>query len=53
MDGSVETHFAGTPEACRQMISWLERGPVGSRVDRVDATDRPLTRNPDSFEIIA
>ncbi len=53
MDGTVEVHFAGGDEARRHMTEWLERGPVGARVERVETTDRPLTRSHEGFEIIA
>ena len=41
-DGTVEVWAEGTKPSLDALTSQLETGPVGSRVDRVDA-DRPET----------
>ncbi|MBN1686755.1 MAG: acylphosphatase [Spirochaetales bacterium] len=35
-DGTVETHFEGDASQAEDFLSWLRRGPTGSRVLRVD-----------------
>jgi acylphosphatase len=39
-DGTVETHFEGTPVKTADFLSWLHKGPPGARVLRVD--NRPV-----------
>lgn len=36
-DGSVEVFAQGKPDAVSKLHSWLQKGPPGARVDRVDA----------------
>lgn len=35
-DGGVEAHVEGHPDRVEELLGWLEMGPVGARVDRVD-----------------
>lgn len=35
-DGRVEARVEGEPEALDAMLAWIERGPVGARVDGVE-----------------
>ena len=35
-DGSVEAHCEGDPDRVEELLGWLEMGPAGARVDRVD-----------------
>ena len=42
-DGTVETHFEGSPERAGEFISWLRQGPPGARVTRVDKQAVPPT----------
>jgi acylphosphatase len=35
-DGGVETHAEGHPDRVEEFLGWLELGPAGARVDRVD-----------------
>jgi acylphosphatase len=37
-DGTVEVDAAGAEGALRDFAAWLDRGPRGARVDRVEAT---------------
>jgi acylphosphatase len=49
-DGTVETVVEGEDEAVRRYFERLRKGPLGSRVDAVDATDTAEQGLP-SFEI--
>ena len=40
-DGSVEAVFEGEPDAVEAMTVWCRRGPLGARVDGVEAADEP------------
>ncbi len=35
-DGSVETRAEGPEDRLREFLEWLQRGPEGARVDRVE-----------------
>lgn len=35
-DGGVEAHCEGDPDRVEELLGWLEMGPAGARVDRVD-----------------
>ena len=35
-DGGVEAHCEGHPDRVEEFLGWLEMGPAGARVDRVD-----------------
>ncbi|MFP4431636.1 MAG: acylphosphatase [Spirochaetaceae bacterium] len=51
MDGSVEVLFSGPQDAREQMVRWLEEGPAGARVRKVDTSEQPLNEEYESFEI--
>lgn len=51
MDGSVEALFSGPKDAREEMVGWLERGPAGARVHKVDTSEEPLNEQLESFEI--
>ncbi|MBD8585157.1 acylphosphatase [Frigoribacterium sp. CFBP 13729] len=38
-DGTVEVEVEGTPEAVGQLLAWLEDGPTGADVSRVDVEE--------------
>ncbi len=40
-DGCVELEVEGDPGAVEQFLSWSRRGPIGARVDALDAEDVP------------
>ncbi|MFW5797719.1 MAG: acylphosphatase [Spirochaetota bacterium] len=40
-DGSVEVEAEGPREKVEQFHRWLEKGPPGARVTKVDATEGP------------
>ncbi|MBN1699042.1 MAG: acylphosphatase [Spirochaetales bacterium] len=42
-DGSVEVVAEGDVEHLRRLLSWLKKGPTGSRVDRVDSHPIPYS----------
>ncbi|MEO0652029.1 MAG: acylphosphatase [Planctomycetota bacterium] len=39
VDGRVETHFEGAPEAVAALESWLARGPLPARVDSLEVSE--------------
>lgn len=39
LDGRVEAHVEGAPEAVESMVAWLARGPRGARVDVLERFD--------------
>jgi acylphosphatase len=53
MDGSVEVLISGPKDAREQMVGWLEEGPAGARVQKVDTSEQPVNEQYDSFEIRA
>ena len=38
-DGTVEVEVEGTPEAVGQLLAWLEDGPTGADVSRVEVQE--------------
>ena len=38
-DGTVEVEVEGTPAAVGQLLAWLEEGPAGADVSRVDVEE--------------
>ena len=38
-DGTVEVEAEGTPEAVGHLLAWLEEGPAGADVSRVDVEE--------------
>jgi acylphosphatase len=40
-DGGVELEAEGNPGAVEEFLAWLRRGPIGARVDALDAEDVP------------
>ena len=38
-DGSVEAVFEGEPEAVDRLVAFVQKGPRGAEVSRVDVTD--------------
>jgi len=49
-DGRVEVLACGEPDALEAMKIWLEHGPPGGRVDRVES--HPVSADiPDSFSV--
>jgi acylphosphatase len=41
-DGSVEAVFEGDEEAVERLVRWVEDGPPGASVDRVEAEEGPV-----------
>jgi len=49
-DGRVEVLACGEPDALEEMKAWLEHGPPGGRVDRVEC--QPVSVDvPDNFRV--
>ncbi|MFC0681715.1 acylphosphatase [Lysobacter korlensis] len=46
-DGGVELEAEGSPEAVEEFIAWSRRGPIGARVDDLDAEDVPAVGEQD------
>jgi acylphosphatase len=38
-DGAVELEAEGSPSAVDEFLAWSRRGPIGARVDALDAED--------------
>ncbi|NRD25202.1 acylphosphatase [Frigoribacterium sp. VKM Ac-2836] len=38
-DGTVEVEVEGRPDRVALLLEWLDEGPRGARVDRVDVTE--------------
>ncbi len=51
MDGTVEVMLSGPKDAREQMLGWLEHGPAGARVEKVDSSEQPVNEEFDTFEI--
>ena len=51
-DGTVEITAKGSPEALEQFMQRLEAGPIGSRVDQVQAQWLEAPGDSKGFEII-
>ncbi len=49
-DGGVEAHAEGHPDRVEEFLGWLEMGPAGARVDRVDVRLTEVEGHP-AFEI--
>lgn len=49
-DGGVEAHCEGHPDRVEEFLGWLELGPAGARVDRVDVRIAEVEGHP-GFEI--
>jgi acylphosphatase len=50
-DGSVEALFEGPKKKVEAIVEWCHRGPAGAKVNSVDITWEPYTREFDHFEI--
>ncbi len=50
-DGSVEVLAEGVPEALRDLLAWLERGPSFSRVERVIVRWQSASGRYERFEV--
>ena len=50
-DGRVEAVFEGEKEKIEEMIKWIERGPVISRVDGIDIDWEEYQAEFNNFEI--
>ncbi len=46
-DGSVELEAEGNPGAVDEFLAWSRRGPIGARVDALDAEDIPAVGDED------
>jgi acylphosphatase len=46
-DGGVELEAEGSPGAVEEFLAWSERGPIGARVDALDAEDIPAAGEQD------
>jgi acylphosphatase len=54
IDGSVEAVVRGDPEAVEKIIAWSRRGPPGSQVHEVAATEvDDASVIADRFEVLA
>jgi acylphosphatase len=52
VSGQVEVAAEGDEAALRTLAEWLEHGPTGARVERVDLTWKPFLGRFDSFDIV-
>ena len=50
-DGTVEAVFEGEDADLEKVISWCRKGPIGSKIDRVDVKEERFTGKFDDFEI--
>lgn len=50
-DGSVEVIASGPPQALEDLRSWLSRGPVKARVERVEDFEPGEAELPEGFEV--
>jgi len=50
-DGSVEAVFEGEEENLEKVISWCRKGPLGSKVYRVDVTEENFKNEFEAFHI--
>ena len=50
-DGAVEILAEGEDEAVREFLSWVQRGPTGARVEKVDTRWRSYTGEHTEFRI--
>mgnify|MGYP005856100667 FL=1 len=48
-DGRVEVLACGDDESLKQLQRWLQQGPEGAEVSRVERTDADVDTPPDSF----
>lgn len=39
IDGRVEAHLEGEPQAIEALVAWLSKGPPGARVDGLERFD--------------
>ena len=46
-DGGVELEAEGDPGAVEEFLAWSRRGPIGARVDALDAEDIPAAGDRD------
>jgi acylphosphatase len=51
-DGSVEALFEGEDQALNKIVSWCKKGPIGARVDRVEAKEEKYKGEFEEFSII-
>jgi len=51
-DGRVEAVFEGPEDKVEEMVEWCKMGPVGSRVENVDAKEEEVKDDFDDFRII-
>ena len=40
-DGTVEAVFEGDPDAVASMVEWVQQGPRGAAVERVEESEEP------------
>jgi acylphosphatase len=52
-DGRVEAVAAGSPDSLAVFIGELRRGPSGSRVDGIEATDAEMDDQVSGYSILA
>lgn len=50
-DGTVEVRAEGTSEKLEKFLAYLHVGPLGARVEKVDAVWRVASGNFDSFDM--
>jgi acylphosphatase len=46
-DGGVQVEVEGLPGAVEEFLAWMRRGPIGARVDALDAEDIPAVGDED------
>lgn len=51
MDGSVEAHVEGAPEAVQALVAWCRRGPPAAHVSNVETLASDFT-HPHSFQVL-
>ena len=50
-DGNVEAVFEGEDNLVKEMISWCHRGPILSKVEKVEVTKQNVTNAFDKFSV--
>lgn len=51
LDGTVEAHVEGTPDAVETLSDWARRGPPSALVSEVESREVPCSHD-DSFRVL-
>lgn len=50
-DGTLEAVFEGEDTELEKVINWCRKGPIGSKIDRVEVREEKFTGEFDGFQI--